>query len=263
MLRNPATALARNKKEGVVASWRWSNRRVSNAAACAPPPPFGGRGCGGCAPPRPALGETSGWTSLDHDAVKGIKIGSLQLYILWGAGASRQEEFLPLQLQQVGLERGRRQGSKAESGRWLRVRIDLVIRVLGESYLGRQILDEEGKIQSNGIDIILELCVGNIPNDGEQVDKIQIGTKPFRRLGMLLILHVNHHSIILTIHGPHVCTLNHPVHYMPCPTLSSVRNPQDNNRKCQLRSRSRRAPCQPAKKDTAIKRCMQLSCVES
>lgn len=233
MLRNPATALARNKRRGkkrVVASWRWSNRRVSNAAACAPPPPFGGRGCGGCAPPRPALGETSGWTSLDHDAVKGIKIGSLQLYILWGAGASRQEEFLPLQLQQVGLERGRRQGSKAESGRWLRVRIDLVIRVLGESQAGRYWTRRE-RFKAMALTSLSSCAWENIPNDGEQVDKIQSGTKPSRRLRMLLILHVNHHSMILTRHHLNVCTLNHPVHYMPCPTLSSARNPQDNNRK--------------------------------
>lgn len=80
-------------EKGSWRSWRWSNRRVSNAAACAPPPPFGGRGC---PPPRPAaLGETSGWGSLDHDALKRDQDREPTAYILWGVGASRQEEFLP------------------------------------------------------------------------------------------------------------------------------------------------------------------------
>lgn len=47
-----------------------------------------------------------------------------------------------------------------------------MIRVLGNRRQA-EILDGEGKIQSNVIDIILELCVETwtIPNDGEQVDK--------------------------------------------------------------------------------------------
>lgn len=63
-------------KKGSWRSWRWSNRRVSNAAACAPPPPLGAVGARRQGLLHWGRRQDGGvWTTMP---LKGTKIGSLQ-----------------------------------------------------------------------------------------------------------------------------------------------------------------------------------------